>query len=478
MKLFFALLISSALFAGCGGGSSNSAGPAVTVTTTNLSGTLTVPDTLNSDLLASINLVQNTDSIVRKAFASATVLVNDSSTTNFTITPSSLVSDWDIKINAVPQSTNGLYKIDVIAGKIGLKSWVKTAQKDAFTINSKTTAAALIANASGKDATDLIATFPTLISKVTKEIESAFQQARESYTGSSLAAASITTEVTTQSNFLKENLTFDPSAMVGYFGFTNDLDNNDMTDLQIVQNTVGDRIRFLTALSSQVSFMEGIGAIGSYTDSQLLSDFTTGNVSASWTFGAAVSNVALGLYFRKGAVADTYLKLFVKRIDLIDGSFKGVVAEYSFVNATSTAITKGSKTFTIWGQTPTTGTIQATDFLTDTTSSANILTFIDATKGLGSSGDATRLVRAVAGQPDITKVSYAETYSEFGSNYYTNTAAALKAIYLDRSIMVGDVFSAFFPNTRHYALFKITSLSASSVTVDFIVNSTPDEPRF
>ncbi|HMM61665.1 MAG TPA: hypothetical protein PKC25_16220, partial [Candidatus Rifleibacterium sp.] len=62
--------------------------------------------------------------------------------------------------------------------------------------------------------------------------------------------------------------------------------------------------------------------------------------------------------------------------------------------------------------------------------------------------------------------------------YFANTSAALEDFSAGRTLQVGDVFAAWFPTGENYALFKIKQIDANSITVDYKVNSTPNEPRF
>jgi hypothetical protein len=467
------------LFAcGCGGSGGDSAGPSVPVATADLSGTLTVPTTLNSNLLADVNLVQNTDSVVRTARASAVVSVNDQVMPAAPITPAAAVADWDFRIRQVPQSSTGLYKVEVTVGKVGLKAWIKEAQRESFQINSRTTAGALLAKESGQDAAVLLASYSALVGDIARQIEAAYRFDKASMTTDLFSLALIKNEVASQTAFLKDNTGFDPSAMVANLKLQNDLDGDGNIDLQIARTTDGTRVRFFTELSSATSMFDQIGAVGSYADARLLEDFSTGNTSNTRTFDSQSRSFALGLYFKKSARSDIYLKLFVKKIDLVEGSFRGVVAEYQYVTATSTAIATGTKTFTLAAQAPTQGTVAGSDFLTDGPATATTLCFVDSAKGLGSSDSSVRLVRAVDGKPALADLTFAEPYQAGGTNYHPNTTAALGGIFKNRGIQVGDVFSAYFASNRTYALFKVTEITATTVTVDYKVNRSPDEYRF
>jgi len=121
------------------------------------------------------------------------------------------------------------------------------------------------------------------------------------------------------------------------------------------------------------------------------------------------------------------------------------------------------------------GAVFATDFLADSDETAGKLSFISAAQGLGST-DNSRIVIAIDGQPDINKLSAAPEWLS-GGNYYFNTASALTGIFKNQ-LEVGDVFAAYFPATRHYALFKITSIAADRIVVDYIVNASEDERLF
>jgi hypothetical protein len=223
--------------------------------------------------------------------------------------------------------------------------------------------------------------------------------------------------------------------------------------------------------------LSNIASLTGYADSTLITDFAAGNTRTDRTFDATGKNFGLGLFLSKSAAGDRYLKLFVRRIDLAEGTFKGVYAEYALVTATGTAIATGTKKLSLVGTAPA-ASVEATNFLTDTIATAGYLVYLSTEKGIGSPDGSTRLIRAVDGKPELANLSSAETYIEGLGNYHIHAQNALKAVNKTRSLEIGDVFSAYFKNTRHYALFKVKAIDAQSVTVDYRVNSAVDEPRF
>jgi len=463
---------------GCGGGKEDSE-PLPPPPTTDLTGTLTIPATVNPQLItASILSAQSTDSEIRNAFASASVWVNDAVIANRVITPSAVNSEWDFRLFGVPQSSNGIYRILVMSGRLALRSSVKAVNKHSFSIDSRTTAAALLADSSGIEANDLMASFPAMVSKVALQVESAFNAANADVKGSIFNLTSLKAEVASQADFLKKNKDFDPNALAAYLGNTNDLDGNGIPDLRITQTTDRTGIRFETAISSLTTLLENVQRIGSYSDRTLFEDFAKGNVRNDRTFDSSAKNFALGFFFKKGAEKDLYLKLLVKRIDLSEGTFAGVFAEYAFATATGTAVSTGTKTLFMKGLTGITGAIEATNFLTDSVATEGFLVYLDSERGLGSPDGRVKMIRAVDGQPELSKLSSAEFFSETATGYQTNTTNALKAINKNRTLEAGDVFAVYFKTFRIYALVKVKSIGGSTITLDYKVNGGVDEPRF
>lgn len=461
---------------GCGGGGSSKNETAVyTGPTTTLTGTLTLPTTVNEQLLASVRAAQNTDSVVRDAFASATIVVNGAAVTDRTITPSAVSPDWEIKLRGIPESSSGLYKIEVLRGRLGLKAWVRTASKDAFRMTSQTTGAALLAEQVSVDANDLLATYSALINPIVRGLEAAFN-ASGTITTSIFSLASITTEVTRQRDFLKNNTSFDPMARVAYLSEANDLDGDGFDDLFVRKSIDGTRVRFETTLSSATSMLEFVSRVASYSDVQVLNDFAAGSTIASRTFGSTTSNVVLGLFFKRAAGRDTYLKMLLKRIDIDQGTFRGVVAEYAWVLASGTAVATGTKIFARSGTLPGTGMVAASDFLTDGIGTAPNLLYLDAARGLGSTDGQALMLRAVQGQPELSRVTVADAWGRVP--YYSTMSGALGEILETRAPAAGDVFFAYFPTTRHYAVLKIASVGDSGMTVQYVVNKAPGERSF
>lgn len=475
---FIILGLAIMLSAGCGGGHTNGSSETKPVVYTSLAGTITLPDAINSELLTSIRPAQNTDSEVRKAFSSALVWVNDQPTNTSLIIPSAVTSEWDFRILNIPQSSTGIYKILVTVGKLSLKGWVTESEKDSFKINALTTAAALLADSTQIGADTLMASFPAMVSKIALHVESAFSANLTEVTTGIFGWPALKTEIASQSDFLKKNKGFDPNALVAYLGYNNDLNGDGLTDFKISQTIDRTGIRFETGISSLTSMATNIEKLGSYSDDRLFADFRTGNTRYDRTFDSSAVNIALGMLFQKGANSDKYLKLLIKQVDLHEGTFSGVIAEYSFASASGTAIATGTRTFLLKGTKEVLGAVEGSDFLTDSVATNGVLVYIDPEKGLGNLDTLTRMVRAVDGQPELNKLSSAETFAETSTGYQTNTANALKAINKSRGLEIGDVFSAYFKKTRHYALFKVKTMDTQTVTVDFIVNRAVDEPRF
>jgi hypothetical protein len=88
------------------------------------------------------------------------------------------------------------------------------------------------------------------------------------------------------------------------------------------------------------------------------------------------------------------------------------------------------------------------------------------------------MVLVLDGKPDIEIRAAAPEWLS-GGNYYLNTTDSIKGeLYAERTLENGDAFAAYFPTTKHYALFKINSIAADRVVVDYIVNASEDERRF
>jgi hypothetical protein len=471
------VLLGMLLLTGCFGGKDNGSSPPPPVPTVEMVGTLTLPTRLNSHLLAAVQEVRNTDTITGNAWSKPAVAVNDQAVTAFTLATSTVSGDWEFRLQ-VPQAADQLYRLEVNVGKVGLKAWVRDAARSAFAINSRTTAAALLARASGLEADALLATFPAMVGLVAQRLEAAWLVDPASVPTTIFDLAEVKNEVASQAEFLKNNTGFDPTAMVAYLKTSNDLDSDGIPDLQIVKNIDGTAIRFFTALSASNSLKVGVSSVGDYSDAELLADFAADRTRTDRFHDASAKNFALGLYFKRSAVADTYLKLFIKRIDLVEGSFRGVVAEYRYVTATATAVATGTKTFLRAGADPESGAVAGSDFLTDGAATTTNLSFLDAARGLGSTSDAVKLVRAYQGKPDLTEMTYAEPFVQGDPRFAANTTAARAALNMSGPATVGDVFSICFPATGHYALIKIKAITATTITVDYKVNVVPGENKF
>ena len=476
-KIFLLLVLSTIFVNGCGGnGSSNPSGPITPTEFVVLSGSLKAPNSIESSLIA--NTLQNTDSQVRDAFSSASIFVNGYSIKTFTLTALSSNPEWPLRLTNVPKSSNGNYRIEVLAGRLNLKAKLSEAEKDNFKIDLQSTAVSLLSDSTGIEAKNLLATYSSFVSGIEASLNAACQKSSTDLPGTIVQDASVTAILKENKSHLENLGGFEPTAKVAFLQKENDLDGDGVIDLKIEQNIDGDRIRFFTTLSSSTSLLADVQNMGSYSDERLLQDFQLNLTSKTRTFDALAKNFALGLYMKKSASADVYLKLYVRKIQLEDGSFKGVVAEYKFVKTETTALKSGTKTLVLYGNVGVDGIATATNFLTDGDSSPNMLTYISLADGIGCKTGDIRLVRAIDGQPELSALSYAERYLEGGGNYYLNTTAALKAIYKDRTIEAGDVFSAYFPKTKNYALFKIKWIGSDRIIIDYIVNAAQDEPRF
>lgn len=475
---FFNLIFifSLILTTGCGGGGSNDAGPAVPTEFVTLSGSLKAPDQIESTLVPS--LLQNTDSQVRNAFLAAQIYVNGAPASVFTVTPLSSNPEWQIRISNVAKAADGKYRLEVTVGRLNLKSMIAVEEINAFKINLQTTSALLLSDTTGLTTKNLLASYPSFVSNVESALITACKLEADKLVGLTIQSASVSAVLAEQKQFFSDLGEINTTAKLAYLQKSNDLDGDGREDIIIEPSLDGTRIKFLTLLASQTSMLAEITSINSYSNERLLQDFKDNITSNTRTFDKLAKNMALGFYFKKSASADVYLKLFVRRIDIVDGTFKGVVAEYEFINAETTAIATGTKTLMLSAATLAEGSVAATNFLTDGDSSPNLLTFVSATSGLGCNTGDTRLVRAIDGKPELVNLSYAEAYLEGGGNYFLNTTAALNAIYKSRTIEVGDVFSAYFPSTKNYALFKIKWIGSDKVTVDYKVNAAENEPRF
>ena len=136
----------------------------------------------------------------------------------------------------------------------------------------------------------------------------------------------------------------------------------------------------------------------------------------------------------------------------------------------------GTKTLLLHNGTATEGAVLATNFIVDGLPADGNLTYISSQSGIGCATGDQMMVAVVDGRPELANLSSAPKFND--GVYFANTSAALQDLQAGRTLKVGDVFSAYFPISKHYALFKIKQIDASSITVDYKVNSTPNEPRF
>jgi hypothetical protein len=467
-------LISIAVLTGCGGGSDNDAGPTIPVEYTTLNGTLRAPAWIEPTLLASP--IRNTDSKVIEKYSSASVYVNNSPITSYSLTPIFNNPDWVFRISNVAKSANDEYEVKVVVGKIILKALVTEKNRNNFKIDTSSTAALILAKKTGLTIENLIASFPSFISDVEAKLEEAAKIEADKMPANLVEFASVTKEIESQNDFFQsiEDLNF--SGRVAYLKSSNDLDGNGKEDVRVKTNLYGTKVRFETVLSSHTSALESATTLQEYSDERLLQDFEEGLTSNIRYIGPESFDFGLGMFFQKSASGDVYLKLIVKRIDLDQGEFKGAVVEYDFVKTETTAILTGSKTFMILGKEPDEGAVIASNFITDTDLSPYLLSYLSAENGIGSND--TRMVRAIVGQPELERVTAVEEYLEGGGNYFRNTSDALEYINVNRDLEVNDVFSVYFPSTRNYAIFKITWIGNDKITVNYIVNTAEAERYF
>ncbi len=470
LMMFLSLII---LLTGCFGSDSKGSGPVVPVSYLTLKGSVTAPDQVESSLLASV--LSNVDSDVRNAFRTAIVYVNGNAVASFTI-DSSTGTSWPIRLYNVPEISTGKYNIQIIAGKIALKSNILASEKDNFAVNIETTAAALLAEALNKEQQQMLASYPAIVNSLKADlIAASLKTATE--LGGNLAKVGADAVTNKYKAYLTAIGDLNSTAKIAYIQDKNDLDGDGVIDLQIVQVGGGQRVRFFTTLATATSLFENATSLASYTDEKLLQDFASSLTSENNTFAAADKDVALGLFFKRSAVADQYLKLLIRRIDLnTEGVFKGVVAEYAYISTSTTAVTRGTKTLMLQNSSPVEGAVLATDFINDGVPTDNNLAYISAQSGIGCYSGNQLLVALIDGQPELEKLSSAPKTST--GVYFANTTAALNDLKPGRALAVGDVFAAWLPVGKNYAVFKIKQIGASSITVDFKVNSTANEPRF
>lgn len=477
------LVVFATIFMGGCGSSGSSSGPAVPVSYTTLSGTLRAPALIDPTLLASKKEnLQNTDSQVRTAFNDKiTVYVNGAVMPSYKIETFELRSDWPFRINNVPENANGQYRIEVTVGRINLKSMVTAGEKDDFAINLRTTAATLLADATLIPVSELLKTYPSFVYSIENELASSSRHDLANLSGTIVQDPNVVKEITSHNNTFKKMPDVNPDSKVAYLGEKNDLDGDGVDDLMIEQTEDGLRVRFYTKLSDQTSMKTKIASISMYTDQQLLADFAAdpsqGLLNNGRTFDSGATELALGLYFKRSAAADLYLKLYVRSIDITNGKLNGILVEYDFVEAETTAISTGSVTIMIDGATVVDGTVAATDFLNNTTPGTGTLSFISQDKGLGCLVGNNRILSCEKGKPVLEEINAATAYGD-GSNFDLDATTALKQADYDRTLEVGDVFSAYFPITSHYAVFKVKRIADDSVTVDYVVNAAANERRF
>lgn len=468
------LIVSLAIFfTGCSDSDSKSSGPVIPPSYTTLKGTVAAPETVESSLLATV--LDRTDSTVRNAFKTPLVYVNGYQIASFTVDSSA--TTWPLRVYNVPEAADGKYRVDIVIGRLVLKSQVRSSDRENFTVSLETTAAALLAEGLGREQNEIIASFPAIVNGLKGELVAAVNRTALELGSNLVQSPMIVTALNRYKGYVAAIGDLNSTARLAYVQKDNDLDGDGQKDLMIAQVAGGQRIRFYTALATATSLFENAATMDSYSDQALLQDFAAGNTSEVNTYSAADKDFATGLFFKRSAAADLYLKLLVRRIDLdTEGVFKGVVVEYGFVATQTTAVTSGTRTLLIQNGTPVEGAVAATDFTTDGFPSDNNLTYISTLSGIGCYSGNQMMVAVVDGKPELANLSSAPKY--LAGVYFANTSDALEDLRPGRTLEIGDVFAAYFSTGRNYALFKIRQFDASSITVDYKVNTTPDEPRF
>jgi len=463
------------LLPGCFGSDSDGDSPVAPPSFVTLKGTLTPPDQIDSSLLAS--LVTNNDTPVRNAFKDAVVWVNGFPAASCTVDSSATGSGWPLRIYNVPQNAQRNYKIQVFAGKIVLKSNILEANRENFAINTETTAAALLAEALKKTQEQMLASYPSVVNSLKTDLLNAARKTATELGNNLVLAGTIDTAVKKYQGYVEALGDLNSDARLAYLQKENDLDGDGHVDLQIVQPPGGTRIKLLTTLATATSLFIEAANLSSYSDNAVLDDFAQSRISEGNTFDRSDKDFIVGLFLKRSALADQYVKVLVRRIDIdINGNFSGVVAEYAFISTGTTAISTGTRTLQLQNAASVEGAVAATDFLKDGVPADNNLTYISTARGIGCYSGNQMLVAVIDGQSPLENLSSAPKIST--GVYFADTAAALNDLKPGRTLQIGDVFSAYFPGTRHYALFKIKQIDSFSITVDYKVNSTPDEPRF
>lgn len=474
LSILVLVLVSAIFITGCLGGDDKDSGAAAPTTYVTLNGTLTAPDKIESSLLG--NTLNNVDSEVRNRYKTAAVSVNGAQISTFEILDMLSNADWPCKIENVPQSSTGNYELAIIVGRITLRSKVRDSEKSQFRINLDTTAAAMLADVTRFEQHELLASYPAFVNTLKNALATSAQKTSTVMTaGSIVNDGDVQTAMNTQKSHLESIADLTTNARFAYLQLENDLDGDGKVDLYVKPNASGQRVSFYTPLSSDTSMLENVTSLDAYADSTLLADFADPlKLSKERTFVGTPQTI-LGLYFKKSAGGDQYLKMYIHRVDIAEGDFSGVLVEYSFANTSTTAISKGQKTLMLAGTALAEGAVYATDFINDSDDNAGRLSFISAAQGLGST-DNSRIVISIDGQPDINKLSAAPEWLS-GGNYDFNTTTALTRIFKNQ-LEAGDAFAAYFPDTKHYALFKINSIAADRIVVDYIVNASEDERLF
>jgi len=469
------VLTGAVFFTGCFGGDSDDKGTTLPASYITLTGTLTAPEKIESSLIGSS--LSNVDSEVRNRYKTAVVSVNGSPISTFEILSEASGSEWPIKIQNVPESSVGTYEVAVVVGHITLRAKVRDSEKAQFDINLETTAAAMLADVTAFEPHQLQTTYLAFVNTLKNALAASAQKTATDLTvGSIVNDASVQTVMTTQKGFLESIADLTTTAKFAYLQRENDLDGDGKIDLYVETNSTNETVRFYTALSKDTSKFEDVTSLDAYSDAALIADFADpAQLGQGRYFLPGENKTILGLYFKKSATGDKYLKMYVHRVDLAEGVLSGVLVEYSFVTANSTAISKGQKVIMLNGTPLVDGAVYATDFLTDSEEPAGMLSFIDSAKGLGNAEDSLMVV-AIVGQPDIENVTIAPAWPA-GGDYEFNTTRALESI-AKSQLEVGDAFAAYFATTKHYALFKINSIAADRIIVDYIVNASEDERRF
>ncbi len=482
--LTLVVLLCTMAAVGCGGGgggssSTNTTGTPITATTT-LTGALELPATLNHQLLASIDLASSTDSVVRNKFLTTgtrQAFINNTGVAYpVTVDPATL----SFRIDGVPEA--GTYNLDIRVGK--LRWLAQVSGSTGIVLNSRSTAAALLAatpalSQAQRTAAVLLASYPAQITGLAQYLDTLFVVDPVNTPNDILGTQTLTTTVTNLAALIASNPIAVPGAQLAYLNLgNNDLNGDGRADFRVERGNSGISYHVEPLLDSRM--VQATGSVGnlSFVSDADLVRFTPTQGLYSWILSTDI-NIGLWARLTYGRTADTFIRVWVKRIDSLDGVFYGMPIEYQLVNGTGTAIATGTKVFRKFGLTPGLNEVEASDFINDGTASSPQMLIYGA-NGLGSPYQQTALVRFREAVNTLS-ISRATTYSTGSADgYHLNTSAALSAVNPSYSLQVGQVFDAYFPALGNYALFQIKEIDATrfTITVDYKINRAYNDPSF